>query len=262
VKGVEPVASVGGFVRGITAVFEGLGVLARDPAQRRRATIPVLLTLLAYLGALAGVAFGAEPLLELAWPEPAGGWAQVGWAIVRWALALGVFVALCFLFTAVLEIVAGPFFDRMAQVELDRRGLPRGDPGLWDGTVLEALRAIGMALPLLAFAVLALIPALTVVAGALGTAWAWFGLGTGAVNPSLVQTGHRMGERLAFARRHAPWVLGLGGTVGLALLLPVVGWIALPAGVIGAARRIPEGGPGPKPGPSGRDPDAPNPRGT
>lgn len=233
----------GGFLRGVGDVVVGFGVLAREPKQRRRAVVPILLTLLAYAGALAGVAFGAEPLLQLLWSEPAAGWTveRVGWVLVRWGLALGLFVGLCFLFTAVLEIVAGPFFDGMARLELDRRNVPRGDPGLWDGTVLEALRAILMALPLLVFGLAALIPALTVPAGVLGTGWAWFGLGAGAVNPSLVQTGRGMRARLAFARAHFGWVLGLGAVIGAALLIPVIGWVALPAGVIGAARRVPAG---------------------
>ena len=233
----------GGFLRGVGDVIAGFGVLLREPKQRRRAVIPILLTLLAYAGALAGVAFGAEPLLQLLWSEPAAGWTveRIGWVLVRWGLALGLFVGLCFLFTAVLEIIAGPFFDDMARLELDRRGMPRGDPGLWDGTVLEAARAILMALPLLLFGVAALIPALTIPAGVLGTGWAWFGLGAGAVNPSLVQTGRGMRARLAFTRAHFGWVLGVGALIGAALLIPVVGWVALPAGVIGAARRVPPG---------------------
>lgn len=233
----------GGFLRGVADVLAGFAVLFREPAQRRRAAVPILLTLLAYGGALAGVLFGAEPLLQMMWSEPAAGWSleRVGWVLVRWGLALGLFVGLCFLFTAVLEIIAGPFFDAMAKLELERRDVPRGDPGIWDGTVLEAVRAILMALPLILFAAAALIPALTVPAGLIGTGWAWFGLGAGAMNPSLVQTGRPMRARLAFARAHFGWVLGLGALIGLSLLVPVIGWIALPAGVIGAARRVPPG---------------------
>lgn len=249
---------MGGFLRGARDVGAGFGVLLRERKQRRRAIVPVLLTIVVYAGALAGVLWGAEPALQLVWQEPSVGWTweRVGWIAARWGLGLGLFVGLCFLFTAVLEIVAGPFFDRMAQVELERRGVPRGDPGLWDGTVLEAVRAVVMALPLIGFAVLALIPVVTVFAGALGAAWGWFALGAGAANPSLVQTGRPMRARLAFARANAGWVLGLGAVVGLCLLIPVLGWFALPAAVIGAARRVPvpEGAPGVGPGarPPGR----------
>lgn len=215
-------------------------MILTDSGQRRRAAVPVLLTVAVYLGALAGVAVGAEPLVELVWSEPDAAWtfSRVTWLLVRWGIALVLFVGLCFLFTAVLEIVAGPFFDRMVQVELQRRGVDLSDPGFWDGTVLEALRAIAMAIPIVIFAALTLIPALTLIAGTMGTAWAWFGLGAGAVNPSLVQTGFPIRARLRFLKTHYGWVLGLGAAIGLMLVIPVVGWIGLPAGVIGAARRF------------------------
>ncbi len=226
------------FVEGLKAVLDGLRVLGRDGAQRRRAVVPVLLTVLLYAVALGLVGWASDPLLGLLWEEPSPGWrfARVAWLMLRWGLAAALFVVLCFLFVAVLEVVAGPFLDAMASHELRRAGLSPSDTGFVDGGVLEALRALLMAMPLLVFSIAALIPALTVPATLLATGWAWFGLGTGAINPSLVQSGLRMGRRLAFGVRCFPFVMGLGAMTGLCLFVPVLGWLGLPAAVVGAAR--------------------------
>ncbi|MEM9114854.1 MAG: EI24 domain-containing protein [Myxococcota bacterium] len=226
------------FIEGAGAVLDGLGVLGRDPAQRRRAIVPVFLTVLLYGAALAVVVWAADPLLALLWAEPSPGWdfLRILWLVLRWSLAAALFVVACFLFMAVLEIVAGPFLDAIASHELRRADLTPTDTGLWDGAILEAFRALLMALPLLALSVAAFIPPLTIPATVLATGWAWFGLGSGAVNPSLVQSGLRFRRRVSFGLRYFPFVMGLGAVIGLCLFVPVVGWLGLPSAVAGAAR--------------------------
>jgi len=226
------------FLEGVRAVPDGLRVLGRDGDQRRRALIPVLLTVLLYALALVLVGWASDPLLGLLWEEPTPGWSfvRVAWLVLRWGLAAALFAVLCFLFMAILEVVAGPFLDAMASHELRRAGLHPSDTGFVDGGVLEALRALAMAMPLLVLSIAALIPTLTLPASLLATGWAWFGLGTGAMNPSLVQSGLRMGRRLGFGIRCFPFVMGLGAVTGLCLFVPFVGWLGLPAAVVGAAR--------------------------
>ncbi len=231
---------VTGFGAGVRAGIQGFSILLSDAQQGRRALIPVGLTLVLYVFAFAGTLWTAGPLLEVVWsaPEEGRGWALLGWQAVRLLVGLGIFVALCLLFTALLEIVAGPFFDAIAHQELKAAGLEVQNTGLWDGTVLEALRAILMVLPLLLFAGLALFPALTPVATLAGGIWAALGFGAGALNPSLVACGLTMHQRLGLLACRASVFLGLGAVVLSSLLVPVVGWLALPGAVAGGARLV------------------------
>lgn len=224
-----------GFLAGATSVLWGGGRILRDPQLRSLARYPVILTLVAYgLSVFAAVFWGRE-LLGLVLPEMP----DVLWQVIVWYIA-AVFLGFAFAgigilgFSFVVEFIGGPFYDRMAARVLRAHGLTTKEPGFWDGTILDLLRPLLFLVPALGFGALSL-TGLGALFGILAGLAGCLGLGSQSVNSALAVTGFSFSGRVRFVFQHVPMMLGVGGVLMLALTIPLLGLLAVPAAVVGAS---------------------------
>lgn len=223
------------FFTGAGAVFVGLRLIARDRNLRKLTAVPVVLTALLYLGLVGAAFFWADDALGLLWAQPDVTWLVPLWYLAWFAGIATFFLLAILLFSTVAEIVGGPFYERMAARILEERGLTVEPPTLLDGTVLDVVRSLMFVVPAACLALIGLIPGIGLPFAVLGATLAWLGLGSGAVNPSLLVTGHRFGARVSYVWRHFFVVLGLGGVVALSVPIPFLPLISIPCSIAGAA---------------------------
>ncbi len=224
-----------GFFIGAYSVVWGLTRIAEDGKLRRLAAVPFGLTVLFYLGALMALFFGSDDLLGLLWARPEdGGWLAVWWMTVVLLIGASLLV-LVLLFTTVAEVVGGFFYDRMAIRILHSHGISTHDPSFLEGTVLDVGRSLLFVFMVLGFSLVGLIPLLGVPFVVLATVVAWLGFASGAVNPALLVTGHRLKDRLRWLGEHRACALGMGAVVATAMLMPFLGLLAIPASIVGAS---------------------------
>ncbi|MCB9654326.1 MAG: EI24 domain-containing protein [Deltaproteobacteria bacterium] len=221
-----------GFLLGVRTVFVGLGRLRADPALRRLALVPLILTLLLYAATLGVLPFVVTGLVDWVWARPSEGILVYLWYFAAVLIGLAGFAALALLFTTIVELVGGSFYDRMAVRVLEGYGLPTREPGWWVGTVpdlfrglfflgvLGILTAVGWIFPPLFF---------------LGLVVNWLAFSASCVNAPLLVTQHGARDRFAYLFRSFGTMLGVGAVVQLSLLVPLLGLISIPAAVVGAA---------------------------
>ncbi len=226
---------VGGFLSGAISVVRGVGRTLSDPPLRRLAMVPLLITAVLYVAAIVALFVWGADLLDWAWPKPSEGWLKWLWWVVLPLGILLIVVVVALLFGTVAEAVGGPFYDKMAIRVLEGEGIPTKDPGLLRGTIPDLLRSLLFVALAVGFGVLSFIPVIGIGFAAIGTAIAWVGLAAAAVNPALLVTGHGVVGRLRFFLRSFWALAGMGVAIGVALLVPLAGLIAIPGSVVGAA---------------------------
>lgn len=224
-----------GFLVGAYAVIWGLSRIAADGKLRRLATIPLVLTTVLYLAAIITLVVFSDELFGLLWQQPAEGALLVLWWIAAILLVGVALLVLVLLFSTVAEAIGGPFYDQMAIRVLHAHGIATREPGFIEGTIPDLFRSLLFVLPAVAFGLLGLLPVVGLVFVVLGTGVAWLGFASGAVNPALLVTEHKLRDRLAWLRAHFFTSLGLGAVVAAAMLMPFLGLVFLPASVVGAA---------------------------
>jgi len=227
------------FFDGLAAPWTGFRYMADRPALWRYGAWPVLLNLaitgllLAMLAA-AGVYFFTtlHPKLNGSW------WGMLGEIILAGVFAvaaIGMAVAAWIVLQAAL---CSWFYDRLArQVELQLGTDPselRDVPLL--AQTIDALRAVGfLALANAACLGVQLIPVVGTVAGLCGSYYFTCAtLGFEYFDYPLALRGLRRREKLAFVRRHRFHTLGLGTSVMVLVMLPVVNAVFLTTAVTGA----------------------------
>lgn len=225
-----------GFLVGAYAVVWGADRIASDPGLRRLAIWPLALTVTLYLVFLTLVTMFAGDLVVSVLPEvPDGFWGTLVWWVVT-ILLLGVtFLVLVLLFSTVAEAIGGAFYDRMAIRILHGHNIATREPGFIESTFPDLLRSLMFVFATMVFAVLGLIPVIGIVFVVLATGVAWLGFASAAVNPSLLVTEHNLSDRLEWLRTHLSTSLGIGAVVAAAMLVPLLGLLAIPASIVGAA---------------------------
>lgn len=225
---------IGLFV-GAYAVVWGLTRIASDKKLRSLATIPLILTVVLYALALVSLFMFSDELLGLLWDQPAEGWLVVAWWLAV-VLIIGVaLLVLVLLFSTIAEAVGGPFYDKMAIRVLHAHGVSTREPGMIEGTVPDIFRSLMFIPPVVVFGLLGLLPVIGIVFVILGTAVAWLAFASGAVNPALLVTEHKLRDRIAWLREHLFTALGIGAVVAAAMLMPFLGLVAIPASIVGAS---------------------------
>lgn len=236
-RGLKP--GIGGFFTGVGAVFWGLGQITGDPRLRRLAVVPLLLTTFLYLVLMAAAVWQGPAVVQ--WVFDSLHLSRDVWwqAILFWIAVtvgfLGLLVLLALLFSTVAEAVGGPFYDKMAIRLLDGHGIRTREPGLVEGTVPDIIRSLLFVIPAAVCWPLGFIPGVGVGFWVLGGVVVWLGFASAAVNPALMVTGHALGARVGFVFRYFATMLGLGGVVALAMLVPLLGLIAIPSSIVGAS---------------------------
>ena len=224
------------YLAGLRYPFQGLGLIGK-PGIRPLVVIPLLLNLLLFaLGIALAVNYIGAALEDLL-PQ----W--LDW--LRWLLwplfVIAVLAVVFFGFTLVANLLGAPFNGPLAaRIEARLTGSPAPDSGLsWQREALVAvlnelrkLRYLALrALPLL---LLFLIPGLNLAAPLL---WLAFGAWMLALDYADAPMGnHGMGFRDARQRlrQRLPLALGFGTGMLVLTLVPVLNFIAMPAGVAGA----------------------------
>ncbi len=226
---------IGGFFSGAASVPRGIGRVLSDAPLRKLAMIPLLITAVLYIGAIVALFVWGADLLDWAWPKPSEGWLKWLWYVV---LPLGIaliVVVVALLFSTVAEAVGGPFYDKMAMRVLEGEGIATKDPGLLRGTIPDLLRSLAFVAATVGFGVLSFIPVIGIGFAVIGAAIAWVGLAAAAVNPALLVTGYGIFGRLRFFLRSPMALAGMGVAIGVVLLVPLAGLIAIPGSVVGAS---------------------------
>lgn len=218
---------------GLRDVARGLRLVLTVPRLRTLALVPCLLTGLVFSMGLVAAFFGSAALSD--WLLEGNGWL---WEGVRWlfravsfvGLAWGLFLTLGF----IIEVVGGPFLELIVRERSDAE-LP--SVSFMDGTVFEAGRSLGMGLLVLGIGVASFLPGVGPFAAATSALLAWWSLGFACVSPVLQAHGRTFSERGRFARTNAAYLAAMGMVVAFGLVVPVLGWVLIPAAVAGCADR-------------------------
>ncbi|MFN2348878.1 MAG: sulfate transporter CysZ [Thioalkalivibrio sp.] len=224
------------YLAGLRYPFQGLGLIGK-PGIRPLVVIPLLLNLLLFAAGIALAVNYIGVALENLLPQ----W--LDW--LRWLLwplfVITVLAVVFFGFTLVANLLGAPFNGPLAaRIEARLTGNPAPDSGLsWQRealvSVLNELRKLRyLALRALPLLLLFLIPGVNLAAPLL---WLAFGAWMLALEYADAPMGnHGMGFRDARKRlrQHLPLALGFGTGMLILTLVPVLNFIAMPAGVAGA----------------------------
>lgn len=225
-----------GFFEAALYPLKGLGFLLRRPALWPPAAAAFAVNLLLFTAALAAFFIWLPDLARALTPDRLPAWTAWIFGVLLGAAGL---LTTLFLFTIVGHAVAAPFLDALAERSLRDLGetLP---PAASFGRAL-ARGLAGQALKLLLFGLVQGILLLTLVTPVallyplLGGGVAAFFLALEYLDYPLGARGLAAGERSGYVVRRLRPGLGFGGACLVLHLVPLLGYLALPASVCGAA---------------------------
>ncbi len=221
-----------GFVVGATSVLLGARRIAADRALRRLLLIPLVLTSLAYLGLVAGGVYLVPRVLAGLWEKPEGVLLGLLWIGVAVLVVVALLAALALVFTTVVETLGGPFYDKMVAHVLSAHAIHVEEPGFFDSTVPDLVRAVVLLVPTALFGFLGIFFAPFAF---VATFVASIGFASAAINPSLLVTGHDLGARMRYVFRSFGAMLGLGGMMTLSMMVPFLAVVSIPSAMVGVA---------------------------
>lgn len=246
---------VRGTVSGLRLPVEAVRLLRSQPAIRRAALVPFLVSAVALLAGVLGIVTWWADLWALAsgwvpWPEAESWWA---WLWVGPLRALGGVLALLgfvVLSGAVLviafligNVAAAPFLDRLSRrveetvvgqaTDVSAAGLAALAGGAARSAVEEVKRVAFFLVAQLAIVVPgALIPGLQPFAAAAMVALTVFFLAIDSAGYALDRRGQRFRAKLRWSRLHLARVAGFGAAAFALCSIPVVNLVALPVLVV------------------------------
>ncbi|QDY76614.1 EI24 domain-containing protein [Streptomyces qinzhouensis] len=206
--------------------------------------LPGLLTLALYLGALAGLVFGADDFV--AWVTPfADDWSSPWLGIFRGTLTaltlgLGLFLAVI-TFTAVTLLVGQPFYESLSE-EVDRSEggeVPQSGNSFWRDLWISARDSLRIVLRVAVYGILlfalGFVPVLgQTVVPVLGFCVSGYFLAEELTAVALQRRGMLLKDRLRLLRGRRMLTLGFGVPLALAFLVPFVAVFLMPGAVAGA----------------------------
>lgn len=225
---------------GIHYLFEGLRLI-REPGLRRYVAVPLLVSTLFFAGAIAGLSYWLEQLIELMLGYLPG-WLE--WLrYLLWPLFALVGVLIIFYsFSILTNLIAAPFNGMLAEaVEKHLTGQPI-ETGGWQAllkdiapSLLSELRKLGYFLLRAApLGILFIIPGINIVAPVL---WALFSAWMLAIEymdyPMANHLLHFSEQKRRLKQRRF-LAYGFGGGSLLMTMIPFVNFLAMPVSVAGA----------------------------
>jgi CysZ protein len=224
-KGNNPVLAVGYFFRGLR--------LLTSPQLRAFLIIPVLINLVLYSIMLTLGYFYVGSLIEQFIPD----WLQwLNW--ILWPLFfISFFIVGFFTFTILANLIAAPFYGRLAAKTL---AIITGNAGAVEEQPLTKVMAgevkrvgylVARALPLL---LLSIIPGLNVIAPFLWALFGAWGMALEYMAYPLENEGVLFSEQKQLAKEIRLGALSFGGLTMAGLTLPLLNIVVAPAAVIGA----------------------------
>lgn len=231
-----------GVFTGVRAVFAGLGRIVSEPRLRRLALLPILLTLLLYGAVIAGAVLWVDDLVRYFVPQPASGELRLGWYVLLALAYVATGLGLLVLFLSAVNLIAGPFYDTIAESILDEQGAPKDPLPLPRAILVELMWSLTIAPLALVLSVLAFLPLVGIGFAILNAALIGLALATSAIAPALSATGHAYRQRWRMWRAAPALMIGIALPMSLSALVPVLGLIILPSGVVGATEALARAG--------------------
>ncbi len=225
---------------GLDYLLQGLQLL-REPGLRRYVAVPLLVSTLCFAGAIYGLGYWLDVLLESLLgklPDWLDWLRYLLWPVFAAAALLVVFYS----FSILTNLVAAPFNSMLAEAVEQHLSGQAIDTGGWSelladiipGLLSELRKLLYFALRALPLGVLFLVPGINIAAPVL---WALFSAWMLAIEYcDYPMANHRLHfaqqRRLLATRRGLCW--GFGGATLLLTLVPIINFLAMPAAVAGA----------------------------
>lgn len=218
------------FFQGINFYFGGLGMLVRYPSLFTLAIIPIILTVLVFIGLAWGSAWTIGQWLQQSQIIP-----PEGQILIRALLLLLVLFVMYLMYLPLTRIFLAPFSDKLSHKTSVLSGATSKATNelgffraIWEGMKLVALQLVivGIVLLLTIF-----VPPVGVPLGVFVTICF---CGIDFLDVPLSMRGMPMRQKFAFLWRSRARVLGFALAGYLLLHIPVLNLFVLPIGVIGA----------------------------
>lgn len=224
-KGNNPIAALGYFLQGLK--------LLASPELRSFLIIPVLINLALYSIALVLGYYYMNDLINSFIP----GWLQwLDW--ILWPLFfICFFIAGFFTFTVIANIIAAPFYGKLAAKTLaviTGQTAATAEQPIAKVMAAEFKRVAYLATRALPLLVLFVIPGLNVIAPFLWALFGAWGMALEYMAYPLENEGVLFSEQKQFAKEIRLGALSFGGLTMVGLTLPVLNIVVAPAAVIGA----------------------------
>jgi CysZ protein len=227
-----PTGTAARFAAGALLPFRAARVLLDHRELWLLALAPIVLTLVGFVGGLAGSGPLSGWLLRLAWAEPAG------WLVALWWLTrAAIFVALLYAFAIAVPIaLSAPFADQLSakveQLELGAAGegglgrmAKEVTVGVWHAVARVTLLLAGYALLAPALLLPGAWPVLAFLWTAAWTSFEWLDL-------PMARHLHGFTEVRAALRSVRPLGLGFGAILGALFLVPLANLVVIPVGAV------------------------------
>ncbi|MFJ4919512.1 EI24 domain-containing protein [Streptomyces sp. NPDC088725] len=206
--------------------------------------LPGLITLVLYVAAVIGLAYGADDVVDWATPF-ADTWASPWLGLFRGALVVLLFALALFLavitFTAVTLLIGQPFYESLSEaVDREEGGeVPESGVPFWRDLFVSARDSLRILVRVTFYSVvlfaLGFIPVVgQTVVPVIGFCVSGFFLTEELTAVALQRREMRLKERLALLHGHRMMSLGFGVPLTLAFLIPVVAIFLMPGAVAGA----------------------------
>ncbi len=216
-------------------MFQGARRIISDVELRRLAAVPLAIATVLYLAFASTIIYFSADILQLVWKRPDHGWLVAVWWILIPVVIVSLIIAMGLLFSTIVEVIGGPFFDRMAIRILEDHGIRAIDPGFVRGSLPDLLRSLIFLSTATTLWLLGLLPAVGLPFAALGMLVSNLGLASSAINPALTVTGVGVRARLRFAFDSFMAMAGMGTVIGFSLMVPLAGLVSIPCAVVGAS---------------------------
>lgn len=227
------------FVFGFLIYFKGLRTWL---GSRRLMVISIVPLVLDFFALVIGIYFTATHIsrvvgLFLSSPQL---WYQHILYWLAFALAaIGLFLVAVFAVFMFANVIAFPFNDRLAEAALELKGIELFRPKTRGERISKTLRNL--------LAMLERMPLFAAAWGVMGAATLIPGLGAfAALLGALLMSADRIDyscdhyqlsfrQRMEFIRTHFPEFLGFSAGLGLITLIPVIGFLLIPGGIVAGA---------------------------
>ena len=227
------------FREGLLAPWEGFRFMNRNPRLWQYGLLPVFLNLFITAFVLVSLILSGFWYAHALHPRFAGSWWQRGLEVfVIVALFVGIVAVALAVWLLLQSILCGYFYGKLArQVELQLGMRPEEMKEVSFGReVLDGIRDVSVLLAVNAgLLVLHIIPVIGAVVAVAGSLYfdSWV-LGLDYFEYPLGLRGKTRGEMRHFCKTHRPQTLGLGASVLLLALLPVISAVFLTTAATGA----------------------------
>jgi CysZ protein len=224
-----------GFLRGLACPFRAFPLILRSRRMLLLGLLPFVLCLLIYVGFFVAVLLLTDDVVGLI-VEPGAWWRTVLRVALLVALPVAFLVFSVFTYTAFCFVVAGPLYEWLsAGAERAVTGSVEEEPFSVRGMLVDLGRALMLAVAVLSIELFVLVLSILLV-----PVTTVLGVMASAVLLAVEYLDYPMGrrrmglrQRVRFARRHVWELLGLGLPLLFCLMVPFVGALFLPVGVVG-----------------------------